>query len=186
MHRRFIGRGLISAIAVAASACSVEQPASSQQIAAIEVSLRTPADRADLLAMLHRHARAGGLHVDDVSERWRRLDTSDHPPAARDVLTKTIYVGLWRGVEDDDMEVMVDDGGHQGRPWLTFRRGKHPELASRVRVGLLADIKRRWPDARDVPVMPNGALPLANDLVWTGGGYAVKAERVAGYARRGD
>jgi hypothetical protein len=105
------------------------------------------------------------------------------PP--RKATLSTSDMGRYRGVDDGDMEMDVDDGGHQGRAWLTFFRSKHPELAAKVRVRLLAEIRRRWPDARDVPVMPNGALPLADDLFWTGTSYAVKPERLADYTGRG-
>jgi hypothetical protein len=164
------------------------QPASANQVAAVEVPLRTAAEHADLLTMLRRNAREGGLHVDDGTDEWikfRRGASSDEPPDARNVLTKTIYVGVYRGADDGDMEVGLDDGGHQGRAWLTFFKGKNPELATKVRVRLLAEIRRRWPDTRDVPVMPNGALPLAEDLVWTGASSAVKPERLTGYASTG-
>lgn len=177
---------VIGAALLGVSACMpVSQPASNEQVAAVEVLLRTPADRADFLAMLHKHARAGGLHVDDVSEQWRQLERDHRGPAwdARDVRSRTIAVGLWRGAEDDDPEVLVDDGGRHGRPWLTFLRGKHPELAAKLRAELQADIRRRWPGARDVPVMPSGALPLDQDLTWTGTAYVVKPERIAAYAK---
>jgi hypothetical protein len=154
-------------------------------VAAVEVPLRNATDRADLLAMLQRHAREEGLHVDDRSQEWmesRRQADPGEPRLANDVLAKTIYVGVWRGEEDKDMEVLVDDGGRQGRPWLMFSRGDQPELATRSRRRLQAKIKARWPDARDVPVMPSGALPLADDLVWTGESYVVKPERAAAYA----
>ncbi len=131
------------------------QPTSAQTVATVEVPLLTPSDHADLLAMLRRVARQEGLHVDDGTEQWlqfRRGAPSNEPPFARNVLTKTIYVGVYRGANDNDMEMDVDDGGHQGRAWLTFFRGKRPELATKVRVQLVAEIKRRWPDARDVPV----------------------------------
>jgi len=136
--------------------------------------------------MLRREASDGGLHVDDGSQQWiefRKGAPADEPPFAKSVLTKSIYVGLWRGANDDDPEAFVDDGGHQGRPWLTFLQGKHAERATKVRARLLTDIKRRWPDARAAPVMPNGALPLSSDLTWTGTAYVVKAERVRDYAK---
>lgn len=139
--------------------------------------------------MLHRHAEAEGLHVDDGSRRWiefRRGAPPDESPFVRDVLTKTIYVSVWRGAGDKDLEVSVDDGGHQGRPWLTFLRGDRPELATKARIRLLAEIRARWPEARDIPVTPNGRLPLAHDLVWTGASYVVKPERAAAYDQRGD
>jgi hypothetical protein len=142
-------------------------------------------DRADLLTMLRRDAFDGELHVDDDSRGWiefRRHAPDNEPPFVKSVLTKTIYVGLWRGANDDDPEVIVDDGGHQGHPWLTFYMGKHPELASMFRARLLADVKRRWPDARTVPIMPDGALPLSNDLTWTGKSYVVRASGLAATA----
>ncbi|HVI31222.1 hypothetical protein [Phenylobacterium sp.] len=189
MRLRSISRSFIPAFAAACLlfACAREQPESLRTVAAIEVPLRTSADRADLIAMLGRHARAGGLHVDDGSERWaefRKGARPDEPPFVKDVLTKTIYISVWRGSEDDDPEVFVDDGGHQGRPWLRFLAGKHPELATRVRTGLLSDIRRRWPEAREVPVMPRGGLPLSDDLLWTGTAYIAKPERLSAYAAR--
>jgi hypothetical protein len=160
------------------------QPGSAKTVASVEVPLLTPVDHAELLAMLRRNARANGLHVDDGTEEWiqfRRGAPPDEPPFARNVLTKTIYVGVYRGTDDNNMEMDVDDGGHQGLAWLTFFRGERPELATKTRVQLLAEIKHRWPDARDVPVMPNGSLPLAEDLIWTGTSYALKPERSAYY-----
>src|ERR1700678_3789508 len=176
----------IAIVALAVSCAPTQQPASNRTVAAIEVPLLGPSDRADLLAMLRSEARDGGLHVDDDSRQWiefRKGAPSDEPTFAKSVLTKTIYVGLWRGANDDDPEVLVDDGDHQGRPWLTFLQGKHPDLATRVRARLLAAIKRRWPGARVVPVMPNGALPLSRDLTWTGRAYVVKAERLRDYGQ---
>ena len=163
------------------------QPPSNRQIAAVEVPLRTPADHADLLAMLRGIAREGGLHVDDDTEQWiqfrRQMPDAEEPESVRNDLTKTIDVGVWRGADDSDMEMAVDDGGHQGRAWIMFLRGKQPELATRNRVRLLAEIRRRWPDARDVPVMPDGSLLSADDLVWTGASYVVKPKRIAAYTR---
>lgn len=127
--------------------------------------------------------------MDDGTERWirfRRNAPADESPFVRNMLTKTISVSVWRGADDSDLQVSVDDGGHQGRAWLTFFRGEHPELATKVRVELLAEIKRRWPEARDIPVMPSGSLPFAEDLVWTGTAYAVKAERLPAYTAKGE
>jgi hypothetical protein len=162
------------------------QPASLKTVAAVEVPLRTSADHADLLAMLQRVARQQGLHVDDGTKQWiqfRRSASPNEPVVADDVLTKTIYATAYRGSDDSDLEIDVDDGGHQGRAWLTFIRGEHPDLAARTRVQLIADIRRRWSDARSIPVMPNGALPLATDLTWTGTSYVVKPDRLATYGR---
>lgn len=137
-----------------------------------------PADRAALVAILRERARLDGLHLDDVSEQWRRLG-KDEPVTSP--AKKSIYVGLWRSADDKDLLVSVDDGGHLGKAWVTFLAGEHPELAAKVRRGLVGDIERRWPEARKIPVMPNGALPLDQDLVWTGSAYVVKSERISAY-----
>jgi hypothetical protein len=138
---------------------------------AIEVNVGTPADRADLLALLRRHAAADGLHVDDVS------GTAQAP------LGRTIYVGVWRGAEDDDMEMSVDDTGHAGRAWVIFSRGAQPERAARLRRIVAADIMRRWPEARHIPVTPWGGLPSAADLRPTSQGYEIDPAVAPRYAQ---
>ena len=75
-------------------ACSPVSQESVRTVAAIEIALQTPADRADLLAMLRQQAATDpALHVDDVSRRWERLksQTRRFPPEA----DGTIYVGIW-------------------------------------------------------------------------------------------
>ena len=159
-------------------------PEASRVVAVVEVPLRDLTDRTDLLDMLHAHASEEGQHADDGTEEWIEFRQS-FPADDREVpsiLDKTIYVSVWRDAKDKDQELSVDDGGHQGRPWLMFFRGEKPELASGTRLRLQAKIKARWPDARDVPVMPSGSLPSADDLVWTGEAYVVKPERAAAYA----
>src|ERR1700709_639014 len=100
------------AFALLLMACGpAEQPDSIRYVAAVEIDMRTPAHRADLLAMLRRHAAANGLHVDDASAEAMQNDVV-LPPSLR----RTIYVGVWRGTGDDDLEVSVDDMGHRGRP----------------------------------------------------------------------
>jgi hypothetical protein len=177
---------LLTATVLLTAACdAAKQPMSIRQVTAIEVPLTTTADRTDLLAMLSAQARSGGLHVDDASSAWAKMtrNAPGPPPSAASPVRKTLYVGLWRGSRDDDPEVIVDDGGHQGRAWVTFLRGKHPELAERARIALLAQIKARWSDARLIPVMPNGALPWAEDLIWSGESYAVRPDRVEAYSK---
>lgn len=125
---------LRAAFALVASllACApVAQPDRLRFEAAVEIPLEGPADRSDLLAILRRHAAAGGLHVDDNSEEASR--DRDAPSL---IAGRTIYIGVFRGTEDDDLEVSVDDGGHPGRAWVIFSRGAHPELAARTRTAL--------------------------------------------------
>lgn len=179
--RRFVVRGPAHTLAVAfllaftslLAACGpVEQPERLRFVAAVEISLRTPADRSDLVAMLRRHAAAGGLHVDDVSQEVER-NASSLPPFAR----RTIYIGVWRGLGDDDLEVSIDDAGHRGRAWVVFSMGAQPVLATRLRENLLAEIVRRWPDARRVPILPSGGLPSADDLRPSADGYKIVPSR---------
>lgn len=158
-------------LAALAAACGpVAQPDRLRFEDAIEVNLTTPADRADLLAMLRRHAAADGLHMDDESAR------SPSP------LGRTLYVGMWRGAGDEDMEISVDDAGHAGRAWVIFSRGAQPERAARLRRIVAADIMRRWPQARHIPVTPWGGLPNAGDLRATNQGYEIDPAVAPRYA----
>ena len=154
----------------------VSQPDRLRFEAAVEVPMSEPADRRDLIAMLQRHAAAGGLHVDDNSDEARG---SGGEPSV--IAGRTIYIGVFRGSEDDDMEVSVDDGGHPGRAWVIFSRGAHPDLAARTRAALRDDIFRRWPSAQRLPVLPSGGLPLASDLRLTPNGYGIARSAARDY-----
>ncbi|MBC9035232.1 hypothetical protein IAG41_22810 [Sphingomonas sp. JC676] len=141
-------------------------------VAAIEVVLQTSADRADLLAVLRQQAAADpALHVDDVSDRWEELkaQAQNFPPEA----DGTLYVGVWRGENDDEQEADVDDMGHKGRVWLTFPKGRVPERSLNFRTRLIAAIRDRWPSSKAIPILPSGALPLAVDLQETPTGYKI-------------
>ncbi|HEV7659189.1 MAG TPA: hypothetical protein VGO55_05020 [Allosphingosinicella sp.] len=167
----------VFAVAALQAVAPVPQPDSIRYVAAVEIALRTPADRSDLLAMLRRHATAGGLHVDDSSREFRELA----PELVPDFVRRTLYVGVWRGAADDDLEISVDDAGHRGRAWVIFSRGKQPALARRMREGLLSAIAHRWPGARRLPVLPSGGLPLAGDLRLGPDGYRIARSAASGY-----
>ena len=161
-------------------ACApVPQPGYLQFVAAVEIPERTPADRSDLLAMLRRHAAAAGLHVDDGSRQWQELQRN--APDLPDFARGTLSVGVWRGAEDEDLEISVDDTGHPGRAWVMFSRGRQPDLARRTREGLLREIGRRWPGARRLPILPSGGLPLADDLSLAPGGYRIVRSAAPSY-----
>ena len=178
---------LISAgvLALLAQSLTPGDQQSARTVAAVEIPLHTSTDRADFLALLRRHARAGNLHVDDGTAEWiefRRGSHPDEPPSVTAMLSKTIDISIWRGEEDNELEATVDDGGHNGRPWLMFLRGAHPEVATQFRARLLTEIQARWPEVRNIPVTPDGGLPLSEDLVWTGKSYEIKRERAASYS----
>jgi hypothetical protein len=165
---RWILRAALFALLVA---CAPVDQESVRTVAAVEIQLRTEADRSDLVSMLRRHAGASGLHVDDVSERWQAFEREANMIAPED--RGTFYVGVWRGEDDDEAEVLADDQFHPGRAWVTFPRGQQPDRSTRVREPLLAEIRQRWPGARALPILPTGGLPLVDDLVATESGYRI-------------
>jgi hypothetical protein len=168
----------IAAVALLAACGPVKQPDSLRTVAAVEIPARTGADRDDLVAMLRRHA-TGGLHVDDVSEEWLDFERQSTTVAPED--RGTIFVGVWRGDRDEHQEIDVGDRDHPGLVWATFLRGPEPERAARVRRGLLDEIHRRWPEAKALPVLPSGGLPLREDLRMTPAGYRIARSAAPGY-----
>jgi hypothetical protein len=161
------------------AACSPVDQESVRTVAAIEVPLQTEGDRTDLVAMLRRHADASGLHVDDGSEEWRQFEREANLFAPEDRLT--FNVGVWRGANDDEAEAFADDRFHPGRIWVTFLRGSEPDRSTSFRVPLLAEIRRRWRDARPIPILPSGGVPLVGDLVLTRNGYRIARSAAATY-----
>lgn len=173
-------RRSFSFLLLALSACSAHAVSDDQPpIAAIEVLTPASDDRADLIALLRQAAPKQGFHVDDGSEQWRDFAkvAKDLPLPAR----KKLYAGIWSGKDDDDFIAMADDGGHNGRSWITVYSGKHGAAAKRFWVDLKAQLIRRWPAARTVPILPSGALPLSDDLQLTPRGYRIKRSAAAKY-----
>ncbi len=159
--------------------CSPVDQESVRTVAVIEVPLRGEADRADLLSLLHRHAERSGLHVDEDSEVWRQFEQETNLTAPQDRLT--FNVGVWRGDNDEENEALADDRFHPGRVWVTFPRGSQPDRSKRFREPLIAEMMRRWPEARPIPILPWGGLPHARDLVLTGDGYRIARSAAASY-----
>ena len=165
---------------VLACACSRASNDSFKTVAAVEVPLHTTADHNDLVALVRRLAAANGMHVDDDSEKWAAFQRTI--PANDPVDTRaTIYVGVWRGSGDDDFEVSVSDMMHLGRAWVTFLQDGRDDLSADKRERALAEIRRRWSDARSVPVLPSGGQPLAEDLRLTPDGYKITASAASRY-----
>src|SRR5437764_9595465 len=113
------------------AACSPVDQESVRTVAAIEVPLRSDADRADLLAMFRRAAAAAGLHVDDGSAEGRDFEREANMLEPQDRLT--LNVGVWRGADDDELEIEADDQFHPGRVWVSFLRGSQPNRSIRMR-----------------------------------------------------
>lgn len=174
-------RWMAVATIFASSGCSpVKQPDSYRTAAAIEIPMKDATDKEALVAIFRKNADAdGGLHVDDVSRRWQEFESHSTtvPPGQR----STIYVGVWRGANDDFPEADAGDSGHPGRTWLTFARGEDPKRSARFRDAVLGDVRNRWPDAKSLPIMPTGALPLVDDLRLTRDGYRIAASAAQRY-----
>jgi len=157
----------------------VEQPDSIRTVAAIEIPLVKAADRSDLVAILRLHAAEDEqLHVDDVTSRWKEMEASSDIPIKE---RGTIFVGVWRGEDDEDNEAQLSDSGHPGKAWLDFAKGRLPERSTKFRELVLKDIRTRWPDAAPLPVLPHGGLPLREDLVMTADGYRIAESAAGGY-----
>ncbi|HEY9247749.1 MAG TPA: hypothetical protein VIO38_01390 [Rariglobus sp.] len=148
-------------------------------MAAIEVPLLNETEHAVLVHIFRRHAATtADLHVDDGSEKWRAFERQSSLPEADRL---TFNVGIWRGKDDDEAEVLADDRYHPGRVWITFQRGSDPARSTRFREPLIADLLKRWPNAQAIPILEAGNLPLASDLVLTNRGYRVKASAAQRY-----
>jgi hypothetical protein len=152
-----------------------------KSVAVIEVPVRTTADHSDLISIMRRMAAANGMHVDDDSQKW--IDFQRSFPHDKDAVDTraTIYVGVWRGSEDDDFEASVSDMMHLGRAWVSFLQGGRADLPAEKREQVLAEIRKRWPDAPSVPALPSGGEPLADDLRLTPQGYKIAASAAARY-----
>ena len=160
--------------------CAEPDQESVRTVAAIEIPLDTAVGRNSLVSILRRHVTPkSGLHVDDVTQRWREFEAGSNTvvPAERG----TIFVGVWRGRNDNELIADVGDTGHPGRVWLTFVRGQHTAVATAFRNAVIAEIKAKWPEAKTLPVLPSGGLPLLRDLQLTSTGYRIRRAAAAVY-----
>jgi hypothetical protein len=151
-----------------------EQPST---IAAIEIPVQTYRDRADLVAALNGFSAAERLHVDAATEHELENVRDKLPVDAH----ATLRMGVWRGQDDKDLEMSVTDMGHQGRAWISIIRYGDLDLPPDARERLFGVLRNRWPQARMLPVLPTGGLPLARDLIATADGYKISASAAGRY-----
>lgn len=170
-------------VLMAAASCGVAtQPVSSETVAAYEVSLPLPADRAAFLAVLRDAARAEGAHLDAATDRELR-ETGVAIPQAK----MTIYAAVWQGSEDEgSWATIMDQADHLGKVWVMFSRGEDELQASRFRVRTMRSIKARWPGTLSLPVINHRTIPLSRDLVKTPEGYRINPTAVSAYRREPD
>lgn len=155
--------------------CGVtKQPKSAKTVAAYEIPLPTTADKNRFLELLSRNARADGFHVDAA--------TPEELKAQSDVSPITLNATVWRGANDEEpIASAMDFKDHIGRVWLSFSLGEDPGRSSDFRSKLMLQIEKIWPGTMSLPIMPNGAIPLTNDLRRTPSGYVVKPSAAEKY-----
>jgi hypothetical protein len=170
------------AIFVAIAGCGVaDQPESAKTVAAFEVPLPSDADREQFLSVLRGAAQAEGMHVDVESAQDLAQEAKVSPAFA-----KTMNAAVWRGANDDEaVASAMDQPDHLGQVWITFSRGKDPQLSTRFREDAMRQIMRRWPDTLSLPIMPTGAIPLHGDLIRTPNGYLVNPSEAHKYELKG-
>lgn len=153
------------------------QPESAKTVAAFEVLLQSEADRSQFLAVLRAAAAPEGMHVDAERSQDLRTEASVSPN-----FEMTMKAAVWRGPNDEEAVASVmDHFDHLGRVWIMFSQGKDPTLTNRFRENAMREIMLRWPGTLTLPIMPTGAIPLAQDLVRTPSGYVVKPSEAHKY-----
>lgn len=157
------------------TACGVaEQPRWARIVAAYEVPLPTAADKARFVELLAKEAEAHGFHVDAATPHELTVQSAVSPI--------TFNASVWRGEDDEEfIASAMDFKDRIGRVWIAFPLGQGPQRSARFRETLLPKIKRVWPDTASLPIMPNGSIPLTEDLVRTPSGYAVEPSAAAKY-----
>lgn len=166
-------------LVLACAACGpVEQSKSAKTIAAYEVPLPTASDRRRFIALLSQKAQAAGFHVD--------ASTDEELKATSSVSPQTLNATVWRGEDDEEpIASAMDFQDRLGRVWLSFSVGEDPARSQRFREALLPAIREAWPSTTSLPIMPSGAIPLTEDLVFTPQGYIVNPSAAAKYQGTG-
>jgi len=121
-------------------------------------------------------AQRNGLAFHDTSPRAQRL-SNGHRTLALLVQRPLTNGRLW-----DEVEIAADGNA----PALaTFAEPLDQGVAAdaaRGRAELVAELRRRWPETRDIPLLPGGGVPRQADLVRTGEGLRI-ARAAAGRYR---
>ena len=167
-------RAIILLSFLCAGCGSTEPPDWAKTVAAYEIPLPTVKDKAQFLGIMRNQAEANGYHVDAA--------TQDELRAMSDVSPITFSAAVWRGKEDEEaVASAMDFKDNIGRVWLTFSVGQEPTRVLKFREDLMPLIEKKWPTTLSLPIMPNGAIPLEDDLVLTPTGYIVRSSSTAKY-----
>lgn len=165
---------LLSCVSI--GGCGVRpQPESAETVAAYEIPLPTKPDRQRFLAILSRESPKFGFHVDAASEQELKAIAL---PGAENSISATV----WRGEDDDEPIASVMDFNKPGFAWLTFIKGKNLPLNKEYRNRVMEKIGAHWPETLTLPIMPNGGIPLPDDMQKTESGYVIKPSAASTYA----
>ena len=94
----------------------------------------------------------------------------------------TFSAAVWRGENDDEpIASAMDFYDRIGRVWLTFSLGQNPERSKDFRESLVAQLQFQWPETRELPIMPSGAIPVTQDLIRKDDHYIVNPSAAAKY-----
>jgi hypothetical protein len=159
------------------SACGVaEQPDWAKTVVAYGIEAPTEKDRSDLIEILRRVARAQGHHVDSATDQ-----------ELAEVYHLTINACAWKGKEDHEtLACAMDFEERPGLIYLTFDKGSAPGLNTRFRDAVVDELTERFGALPKIPQMPNGALPLARELVLDGKNYTVSQDNLRRYEREAE
>ena len=156
------------------SGCGVtHQPESLTTVAAYEIPLPTPGDKAQFLTLLRAEAKAEGFHVDAATPT--ELETQSRASPI------TFSAAVWRGDDEEVIASAMDFQDHVGRIWITFGKGEDPTRSARFSSALITKIKKIWPESASLPIMPNGGIPTTDDLVRSPSGYVVNPTSASKY-----
>ena len=111
------------------------------------------AEREDLAGLLAAFAQRNGLSFHDTSPRAQRLSNG------KQTLAMTIERPLTRGQLWAEIGVTADGNAPA---MVTFAEPLDKGVAEdseRGRAQLIAELRRRWPATRQVPLLPDGGLP---------------------------
>jgi hypothetical protein len=166
---------VLSFLSFLLAGCGVEkQPEWAKTVAAYEVPLPTAGDKARFLELLSQAAEAQGYHVDSATPHELEVQSGVSPI--------TFNASVWRGKDDEEVIASAMDFRDRiGRVWLAFPLGQDPDRALNFRQKLIPQIEKVWPETTSLPIMPNGAIPLTDDLVRTPSGFAVKPSAASKY-----
>ncbi|MEG3163104.1 hypothetical protein U1701_00690 [Sphingomonas sp. PB2P19] len=154
--------------------CGVaQQPESLRTVAAYEIPLPTVKDKATFMALLRAEAQTQGFHV--------YASTPAEMEAQSEVSPITFNAAVWRGDDEEVIASAMDFQDHLGRVWILFSIGENPSRSARFRGALISKTKNIWPETASLPIMPNGSIPLTDDLSHTTSGYTVKPAAASKY-----